>query len=130
MAGRPGHGKESTVVQSADIREWRNEEVVDQDGKKIGILEAVYVDTRSDEPTVITVAVGLPGRRRLVFVPLAGATAGPGYLRVAYGKSLVKDAPSMGTDDVLPVENEEGIFSHYSLPYEPGPSGERQLARR
>ncbi|MEU1282156.1 PRC-barrel domain-containing protein [Streptomyces sp. NPDC005805] len=118
------------MVQSADIREWRNEEVVDADGKKIGVLEAVYVDTRSDEPTVVTVSIGLPGRRKLVFVPLAGAVVGPGYLRVAYGKALVKDAPSMGTDDVLPVENEKEIFIHYSLPYEPGPSGERQLARR
>ncbi|MCQ6553334.1 PRC-barrel domain-containing protein [Streptomyces sp. C10-9-1] len=118
------------MVRSADIREWRNQEVVDEEGKKIGTLEAVYVDTRSDEPTVITVAMGLPTRRRLTFVPLLDAVAGPGYIRVSYSKNQVKDAPSMGTDDVLPAEDEEAVFTHYGLPYEPGPSGERQLARR
>ncbi|TXS52156.1 PRC-barrel domain-containing protein [Streptomyces sp. t39] len=118
------------MIQSADIREWRNQDVLDDEDKKIGTLEAVYVNTRSDEPAVVTVAMGLPTRRRLVFVPLAGAVVGPGYLRVAYGKSVVKDAPSMGTDDVLPAENEREIFVHYGLPYEPGAGGERQLARR
>lgn len=122
--------RRGTVIRSADIREWRNQEVLDDEDKKIGTLEAVYVNTRSDEPAVVTVAVGLPTRRRLVFVPLAGAVVGPGYLRVAYGKSVVKDAPSMGTDDVLPAENEREIFAHYGLPYEPGAGGERQLARR
>ncbi|WP_405621295.1 PRC-barrel domain-containing protein [Streptomyces sp. NBC_01511] len=118
------------MIDSADIREWRAQDVVDSDGRKIGSLEAVYVDTRTDEPAVATVLVGMPTRHRLVFVPLAGAVLGPGYVKVNYSKSVVKEAPSMGTDDVLPVEDEQAVFSHYGLPYQPGPSGERQLARR
>ncbi|MGW3401765.1 PRC-barrel domain-containing protein [Streptomyces zhihengii] len=109
------------MIQSADIREWRNQEVLDDEDKKIGTLEAVYVNTRSDEPAVVTVAVGLPTRRRLVFVPLAGAVVGPGYLRVAYGKSVVKDAPSMGTDDVLPAGQD---------PAGQGPGGARRAPAR
>lgn len=118
------------MIDAADIREWRTHDVVDSDGRKIGSLEAVYVDTRTDEPAVATVLIGMPTRHRLVFVPLAGAVVGPGYVRVGYPKSLVKDAPSMGTDDVLPAEDEKDVFAHYDLPYQPGPSGERQLARR
>ncbi|MFD4702140.1 PRC-barrel domain-containing protein [Streptomyces niveus] len=118
------------MINSVDIREWRGHDVLDSDGRKIGSLEAVYVDTRTDEPSVATVTVGLPTRHRLVFVPLAGAVVGPGYVRVGYSKNAVKDAPSMGTDDVLPAEDEKAVFSHYDLPYAPGPSGERQLARR
>ncbi|MEV8366336.1 PRC-barrel domain-containing protein [Streptomyces niveus] len=118
------------MINSVDIREWRGHDVLDPDGRKIGSLEAVYVDTRTDEPSVATVTVGLPTRHRLVFVPLAGAVVGPGYVRVGYSKTAVKDAPSMGTDDVLPAEDEKAVFTHYDLPYEPGPSGERQLARR
>ncbi|MFC8831512.1 PRC-barrel domain-containing protein [Streptomyces sp. NPDC057137] len=118
------------MIDSADIREWRTHDVIDSDGRKIGSLEAVYVDTRTDEPAVATVLVGMPTRHRLVFVPLAGAVVGPGYVKVRYSKTAVKDAPSMGTDDVLPAEDEKAVFSHYDLPYEPGPSGERQLARR
>ncbi|MFC8080744.1 PRC-barrel domain-containing protein [Streptomyces sp. NPDC057307] len=118
------------MIDSADIREWRTHDVIDSDGRKIGSLEAVYVDTRTDEPAVATVLVGMPTRHRLVFVPLSGAVVGPGYVQVRYSKTAVKDAPSMGTDDVLPAEDEKAVFSHYDLPYEPGPSGERQLARR
>jgi hypothetical protein len=65
-----------------------------------------------------------------VFVPVAEVIVGPGYVRVPYEKTLVKSAPWIGTDDVLPVEDEEAIFQHYGLPYKPGADGVRQLARR
>jgi hypothetical protein len=49
---------------------------------------------------------------------------------VPYPKTLLKAAPSIGTDDVLPAEDEEAIFQHYGLPYEPAAKGTRLLARR
>jgi hypothetical protein len=118
------------VIEVGDIREWRTHDVVDPDGHRIGSLEAIYVDTRSDEPAMATVRVGLPTRHHLVFVPLGKAIVGPGYVKVAYPKGLVKDGPAIGTDDVLPAEDEEAIFRHYDLPYLPGADGERRLARR
>jgi hypothetical protein len=118
------------VLEAADIREWRNHDVVDEDGHKIGELEAVYVNTITDLPSFATVETGLPTRHRLVFVPLSGATVGPGYLKVAYSRKLVKDAPSIGTDGVLPAAGEAAIFQHYGMAYSTGSGGERQLARR
>ncbi|WP_327350841.1 PRC-barrel domain-containing protein [Streptomyces sp. NBC_01304] len=118
------------MIQAADVREWRNHDVVDPDGHKIGVLEAVYVHTATDEPAMATVRAGLPTRHRLLFVPLTEAVVGPGYVKVAYPKSLVKKAPSIGTDDVLPADQEEGIYHHYGMTYKPGLGGERQLARR
>ncbi|MCY0954774.1 PRC-barrel domain-containing protein [Streptomyces sp. H27-S2] len=118
------------MIQIADIREWRTRDVMDVGGHKIGTLEAIYVDTSTDEPAVATVLVGLPTRRRLVFVPLAGAIVGPGYVKVDYDRSLVKKCPAIGTDDVLPAEDEAAVFEHYGLSYKPGANGERQLARR
>ena len=94
------------MIHSADIREWRNRQVIDPKGHKIGALEAVYVDTATDEPAMATVRTGLPTRQRLVFVPLDEATLGPGYVKVAHSKGLVKKAPSMGVDDILPLERE------------------------
>jgi hypothetical protein len=79
---------------------------------------------------MVTVQVGLPTRRHLVFVPLNGAVVGPGYVKVDYDRALVKKCPAIGTDDVLPVEDEAAVFAHYGLPYQPGANGERQLARR
>ncbi|QDQ09424.1 PRC-barrel domain-containing protein [Streptomyces spectabilis] len=118
------------MIHAADVREWRDLAVVDAEAHKIGVLEAVYVDTTTDEPAMATVRTGLPTRHRLLFVPLDDAIVGPGYVKVTYAKVLVKTAPSIGTDDVLPAEDEEAVFKHYGLPYEPGTAGERKLARR
>jgi PRC-barrel domain len=125
-----GCGKKTGMFEAADIREWRGHDVVDPQGHKIGELEAVYVDTATDQPSFGTVVVGMPTRHRLVFVPLAHATVGPGYLKVTYDKKQVKDAPSIDTDGELPAGDEEAIFKHYDLAYRPGTGGERRLARR
>jgi sporulation protein YlmC with PRC-barrel domain len=118
------------MIEAASIREWRGHDVVDTEGHKIGELESVYVDTATDLPSFGTVTVGLPTRHRLVFVPLDHATVGPGYVKVPYDKKQVKDAPSIGTDSVLPAGDEEAVFKHYGLAYQPGAGGERRLARR
>lgn len=113
-----------------DIREWRNHDVIDVDGHKVGTLESVYVDTASDQPAFATVTVGVPTRRRLAFVPLAGATVGPSYLKIGHSQKQVKQAPTIDTDGELPAEYEPAVFAHYELRYTPGASGERRLARR
>jgi hypothetical protein len=123
-------GKKAGVFEAGDIREWRGHDVVDSDGHKIGGLEAVSVDTSTDLPAFATVKVGMPTRHRLVFVPLAQATVGRGYLKVADDRKQVKDSPSISTDGELPSAGEEAIFKHYGLTYQAGASGERQLARR
>ncbi len=123
-------GQGGRMFEAADIREWRGHDVVDIGGKKIGELEAIYVDTASDQPAFCTIRTGLPTRRRLVFAPLDRATVGPGYLKLAYDRKLVKDAPFIDTDGELPAADEEPVFKHYELAYQPGASGERRLARR
>lgn len=117
------------MFEAGDIREWRGHNVVDADGAKIGELEALYVDTRTDEFMFGTVKIGLLSRARLVFVPLDGAKVGPGYLKVNHPKKLVKDAPSIHTDGELLATEEPAVFRHYDLPYEAG-ENERLLARR
>ena len=118
------------MFEASDIREYRGHDVVDADGNKIGTLESIYVDTATDQPSFATVTIGFPTRHRLVFVPLVGATVGPGYLRVTHSKAQVKDAPSIDTDGELPVADEAAIFRHYELDYVQGTAGERRLARR
>ncbi|WP_406864778.1 PRC-barrel domain-containing protein [Streptomyces sp. HUAS MG47] len=117
------------MIQVGDIREWRTHRVVDADGHRIGTLEAIYVDTGTDAPSMASVQIGLPTRHRLVFVPLDGATVGPDYVKVNYARALVKECPAIGTDDVLPAGDEAAIFEHYGLAYTPGAGGERRLAR-
>jgi hypothetical protein len=118
------------MFEVENIRDWRNHDVVDPEGRKIGLLEAVYVDTSTDEPAFASVRIGMLGRHRLTFVPLDRATVSPDKMRVAYPKSHVKGAFSIDTDGELAAEDEASLFKHYGLDYQPGLSGERRLARR
>ena len=118
------------MFEAENIRDWREHDVVDPDGKKIGLLESVYVDTGTDEPAFGSVRIGMIGRHRLTFVPLDRAVVLPGQLKVAYSKSQVKGAPTIDTDGELPADDEPELFKHYGLEYQPGLSGERRLARR
>jgi hypothetical protein len=118
------------MFPAENLRDWRGEKVIDPEGDKIGELEAVYVDTATDEPAFVTVRVGMLGRHRLVFVPVNGATVTPAAVRVRYTKKLIGDAPTIDTDGELTATDEPGVFSYYNLPYATGASGERRLARR
>lgn len=118
------------MFEAENIRDWRDHDVVDADGDKIGALESVYVDTATDEPAFAAIRVGMLGRRRLVFAPLAGATVAPGYLRIRSDKTQVRSAPAIDTDGELLAAAEPALFEHYGLAYQPGVSGERRLARR
>jgi hypothetical protein len=118
------------MFEAENIRDWREHDVIDPDGKKIGQLEAVYVDTATDQPAFGSIRIGIVGRHRLTFVPLDRAVVLPGQLRVAYSKSQVKDAPTIDTDGELPAGDEPELFKHYGLEYRAGVGGERQLAWR
>ena len=118
------------MFPAENLRDWRGEKIIDPDSDTIGELEAVYVDTVDDQPAFATVRVGIIGRHRLVFVPLAGATVTPKAVRVRYARKLVGKAPSIDVDGELPATEEAAVFAHYDLPYEPGIAGARRLARR
>jgi len=118
------------MFEAEDIRDWREHDVVDEGGAKIGSLEAVYFDTATEQATFATVKVGMIGRHRLVFVPLAGATVAPQHVRVRADRKLVKDAPSIDVDGELAAADEPAVFAHYDLAYQPGVTGERRLGRR
>jgi len=118
------------MFEAENIRDWREHDVIDPDGKKIGQLEAVYVDTSTDEPSFGSIRIGIVGRRRLTFVPLDRAAVLPDQLRVAYPKAQVRGALAIDTDGELAADDEPGLFEHYGLEYQTGASGERRLARR
>jgi hypothetical protein len=118
------------MFEAENIRDWRDHDVIGSDGGKIGQLEAVYVDTASDQPAFASVKVGMIGRHRLAFVPLDRAMVSPSHLRVAYDRKLVREAPAIGTDGELAAEEEKPLFEYYGLPYQAGAGGERRLGRR
>lgn len=116
------------MFPAENLRDWVGLKVIDPADKTIGSLEAVYVDTTTDEPAFLTVKVGMIGRQRLVFVPAFGATVTPKAVRVRYAKALAREAPAIDTDGELPAADEPAVFAHYDLDY--GTGAERRLARR
>ncbi|MFD7919929.1 PRC-barrel domain-containing protein [Streptomyces sp. NPDC059740] len=116
------------MLEAENIRDWRDHDVVDAEGSRIGTLESVYVDTATDRPTFAAVTTGLLTRRRITFVPLDGAVVAPAYVKVAWSKQTVKGAPAIDTDGELLAEQEPELFAHYGLDY--GSGSTRRLARR
>jgi hypothetical protein len=47
------------MFEADNIRDWRDHDVVDPDGNKIGQLEAVYLDTADDVPVFASVKTGI-----------------------------------------------------------------------
>lgn len=117
------------VIPAENIRDWAGRDVIDLSGDKVGSLEGIYFDTTSDEPAFASVQIGIIGRHRLVFVPLAGAVVAPTYVKVTAAKKLIRDAPAIDTDGELTKDDEPELFAHYGLPYVPGAGGERLLGR-
>jgi hypothetical protein len=119
------------MFPAENLRDWRGKKVIDAEGHKIGEMEAVYVDTVTDEPAFLTVKTGgLTSRHRLVFVPAAGVTVSPDAVRVQHPRKHVREAPSIDLDGELGAIDEPAVFAHYQLDYVPGSGGERRLARR
>ncbi|MGH3744228.1 MAG: PRC-barrel domain-containing protein, partial [Mycobacteriales bacterium] len=94
-----------------NLRDWRNHDVVDVKGSKIGKLESLYFDTASEEAVFAAVEVGMIGRRRLTFVPLRGAVVSPSYVKVTVGRHEAKKAPSIDSDGELTADMEPEVFA-------------------
>jgi uncharacterized protein (TIGR02271 family) len=102
------------VKTNVTPQELIGRKVVDSEGSKIGTIGQVYLDDRTGEPEWITVKTGMFGGRES-FVPLGPADMDGDDLRVPFDKELVKEAPSLGTDEHLSPEEEARLYRHYSV---------------
>ena len=111
-----------------DIKQWRGQDVIDPQAKKLGRLVEILYDTQTDTPAFALVRSGHVGGRRITLVPLSGASAGHGYLRVSVEKGAFKDAPSFDPDRELSTEDEARAYDYYGFAYPQDLSG-RVLAK-
>jgi hypothetical protein len=73
------------------IEDWVGQDVFDAQGERVGRLDEVFYSTLSGDAVFACVKSGLLGRHSSV-VPLASATAGRDFLRLAYTKLAIEDA--------------------------------------
>ncbi len=117
-----------------EVNDLKGSEVTDRDGDKVGKLEAVYLDRRTDEPAWGLVKLsGLRSGHR--FVSLRGARNEDDALRVGAARADVEAAPEVNADAELTPSEEEKLTRHYdrgARGEEPGRDrdvGERPAAR-
>ena len=96
--------------------------VVDEDGRRVGAIEALYADSALGTLQWAGVDSGIPGRRHLV--PLAGAFEGAGFLQVGYTKQRILRSPVPDDTDELSHQIEEALYDHYGLPWQDERVGE------
>jgi uncharacterized protein (TIGR02271 family) len=103
-------------MTTQNVTEWRGQELLDNDGDKIGKIEEIYLDTETDQPEWALVKTGLFGGKG-TFVPLSQASPEAGGVRVPYAKSHVKDAPNIEPDGELSQSEERTLYEHYEVDY-------------
>ncbi|WP_462418108.1 DUF2382 domain-containing protein [Kytococcus sp. Marseille-QA3725] len=96
------------------LRALRNGTMYGADGEKIGKVEEIYLDDRTNEPEWATVNTGLFGTSQS-FVPLAGASTSDDGLTVKYTKEQVKDAPRVEGGQHLDAEQERELYRYYDM---------------
>src|SRR5215207_10428480 len=113
-------GRERMATQN--VTEWRGQELLDNDGDKIGTIEEIYLDTDTDRPEWALVKTGLFGGKG-TFVPLQQANPTGDGIQVPFEKSHVKDAPNIDPDGQLSQSEEQTLYQHYGLSYGESRSG-------
>jgi uncharacterized protein (TIGR02271 family) len=110
------------MTTQQNVLEWRGQELLDNDGQKIGTIEEIYLDTDTDQPEWALVKTGLFGGKG-TFVPLQQANPSGDGIQVPFEKNHVKDAPNVDPDGELSQSEEQTLYQHYGLDYGESRSG-------
>lgn len=102
------------MISKDQLRTLRDGDLYSVDGDKIGSIEEIYLDDRTNEPEWATVNTGLFGTSQS-FVPLSGATVTDDGLTVQYSKEQIKDAPRVDAGEHLGVEQEQELYRYYGV---------------
>lgn len=85
----------------------------DEDGRRVGGVESVYLDDSSGRPAWVTVLFGLLGRH-VTYVPLTGARVEDQRIHVPFSKSQIRSAPRIVPRQHLYPNEERRLLEHYS----------------
>ncbi|TAM92164.1 MAG: PRC-barrel domain containing protein [Jatrophihabitans sp.] len=115
-------------MDAADLTcELIGRDVLDAAGQRLGRVDSLYRDFDTPDLAFAAVAMIRRGWRRLVFVPLAGATLGEASVMLRCGALLARRAPQVRPGCGLPVEREADLYRHYDIAYRPRERGAARL---
>jgi hypothetical protein len=102
---------------AADAERIASWPVVDEDGRRVGVIVALYADVDGGTLQWAGVDSGVAGRRRHL-IPLANAFVGDGFLQVGYAKERIERSPVPDDTAVLEHNVEQALYHHYGLPWQ------------
>jgi len=107
------------MLNVEQIAEWVGQDVFDSAGERVGKLEEVFYSASSGEALFISLKSGLLGRHGGV-VPLAGASVGRDYVRLAYTAEQIEQAGGNRAPDTLEREEAGRLAGAYGIELAPG----------
>ncbi|HEX5782063.1 MAG TPA: PRC and DUF2382 domain-containing protein [Solirubrobacteraceae bacterium] len=102
--------------QTQDVLALRGQDLMSQDGDKLGTIEEIYLDTDTNQPEWALIATGLFGSKQS-FVPISNAGRDDDAVTVPFDKATVKDAPKIDPDGRLSESEEQELYRHYGIDY-------------
>ncbi|WP_210491662.1 PRC-barrel domain-containing protein [Patulibacter sp. SYSU D01012] len=106
---------------------WPGHTLYDENGGKVGKIEAVFADEHTGQPAWATVSSGLFGRKHH-FVPITHAREVEDGVAVPVAGDLIKAAPQADADEALSLEDERALYRHYGLDHGSALAAERRAA--
>jgi hypothetical protein len=101
-------------MNGPDYNNFEGMNLYDNNGEKIGTFEDLYLDDESEQPKWATVSSGLFGLKQH-YVPLTGVTRHEDGYKTPYAKEVILSAPSIDADEYLAANEEERLYTHYSM---------------
>lgn len=94
----------------------RGAQVIGSDGSKLGKVQEIYADNRTNQLDWAEIKTGLFGNH-VSLVPLSRAEQTDEGLRVPFDKETVKGAAHHEPGRALGADEEARLFSYYGIPY-------------
>lgn len=101
---------------------WEGRGLIDSNGERVGVIEALYAAASSDTPAWAAVRTGLFGTKE-TFVPITGAQPSGEDVRVPLTREQIRDAPRTEPDSEFTLEQELELYRHYGMEH-PGAGSE------
>ena len=99
--------------------QWRDTDLYDTHGDKVGTIRSVYLDDETDRPEWLGVNTGLFGTNE-TFVPIEGVTFEGNRPVTRYSLDEIKDAPNVDADrGHLSAADEARLYQHFGRKYTP-----------
>lgn len=99
----------------AEAMGWRETEVTDLDGAKVGRVEGIFVDAGNGEPAWLILRLGRRRRTRLVAVPVRDCAGAAFGVWVGLSGAALRGAPIVDPTRPLRREHELAICAHFGV---------------